>query len=100
MFAHVKAIGGIKKDAILIPQRSIVEMLYKKFVFVIGPDKKVKMTEVTTGQTVDRLFVVESGLKGDETIVVEGTGKLRNDATVKDQLVTEKDLDTTDVAKK
>lgn len=96
MFTHIKAVGGIKKDAILIPQRSIVEMLYKKFVFVVGPDKKVKMTEVTTGNIVDRLFIVESGLKGDETIVVEGTAKLRNDATVKEQVITEKDLDTTD----
>lgn len=96
MFTHIKAVGGIKKDAILIPQRSVVEMLYKKFVFVVGPDKKVKMTEVTTGNIVDRLFVVESGLTGDETIVVEGTAKLRNDATVKDQVITEKDLDTTD----
>lgn len=98
MFAHVRAEGGIKKDAVLIPQRAIVEMLYKKFVFVVGEDKKVKMTEVTTGQVVDRLLVCESGLKGDETIVVEGTGKIRNDAQVKDVLVTEKDLDTKDVA--
>lgn len=96
MFTHIKAVGGIKKDAILIPQRSVVEMLYKKFVFVVGPDKKVKMTEVTTGNIVDRLFIVESGLKGDETVVVEGTAKLRNDATVKEQVITEKDLDTTD----
>lgn len=100
MFTHVKAIGGIKKDAILVPQRSIVEMLYKKFVFVIGEDKKVKMQEVTTGQVVDRLFMIESGLKGDETIVVEGTGKLRNDALVNPQMVTEKDLDTKDIADK
>ena len=98
MFAHVRAEGGIKKDAILIPQRAIVEMLYKKFVFVVGEDKKVKMTEVTTGQVVDRMFVCENGLKGDETIVVEGTGKIRNEALVKDVLVTEKDLDTKDVA--
>lgn len=98
MFAHVRAEGGIKKDAILIPQRAIVEMLYKKFVFVVGQDKKVKMTEVTTGQVVDRLVVCESGLKGDEVIVVEGTGKIRNDAQVKDVLVTEKELDTKDVA--
>lgn len=98
MFAHVRAEGEVRKDAILVPQRSIVEMLYKKFVFVIGADKKVKMTEITTGQTVGRYFMVESGLKGDEVIVVEGTGKIRNDAVVKDQPITEKDLDTSDVA--
>ncbi len=96
MFTHIKAVGGIKKDAILIPQRSVVDTLYKKFVITVGPDKKVKKTEVTTGNIVDRLFIVESGLKGDETVVVEGTAKLRNDATGKEQVITENDLDTTD----
>lgn len=98
MFAHVRAEGEVRNGAILVPQRSIVEMLYKKFVFVIGEDKKVKMTEITTGQTVGRMIMVESGLKGNEVIVVEGTGKVRNDAVVKDQIITEKDLDTSDVA--
>lgn len=98
MFAHIKCNSGIAKGAILIPKRAIVEMLYKKFVFVVGADKKVTMTEVITGQSVDRMWVVEKGLKGDETIVVEGTGKMRNGALVKDTTITEKDLDTTDVA--
>lgn len=100
MFAHIRAESGIKKDAILIPKRAIVEMLYKKFVFVVGEDKKVVMTEVVTGQSVDRMYVVESGLKGNENIVVEGTAKIRNGAAVKAMPITEKDLDTTDVADK
>lgn len=94
MFAHIQAIGGIKENALLIPQRAIVELMYKKFVYVVGNDNKVSMKEVTTGPIVGRMYVVESGLQGDETLVVEGTGKMRQGAEVKPEPMTEADLDT------
>lgn len=94
MFAHIRAIGGEKNDAMLIPQRAIVELMYKKFVYVIGSDNKVSMKEVTLGQKVDRMVIVESGLQGDEIVVVEGTGKVRQGAEVQPQPMTEADLDT------
>ena len=96
MFAHVQATAGIKKDALLIPMRAVTEMLYKKFVYVVGSDNKVTMKEITLGPSVGRLFVVESGLNGDEVLVVEGTGKVRQGAEVKAQPMTEADLDTTE----
>ena len=96
MFAHVQATAGIKKDALLIPKRAVTEMLYKKFVYVVGSDNKVTMKEITLGPSVGRLFVVESGLNGDEVLVVEGTGKVRQGAEVKAQPMTEADLDTTE----
>ena len=98
MFAHVQATAGIKKDALLIPKRAVTEMLYKKFVYVVGSDNKVTMKEITLGPSVGRLFVVESGLNGDEVLVVEGTGKVRQGAEVKAQPMTEADLDTTEKA--
>lgn len=96
MFAHVQATAGIKKDALLIPKRAVTEMLYKKFVYVVGSDNKVTMKEITLGPSVGRLFVVESGLNGDEVLVVEGTGKVRQGAEVKAQPMTEADLDTSE----
>lgn len=96
MFAHVEATGGVKTGALLVPQRAIVEMLYKKFVYVIGADNKAVMTEVETGPIVGRLIMINKGLKGDENIVVEGTGKLRSGAEVKATPMTEADLDTTE----
>lgn len=94
MFAHIRAIGGEKNDAMLIPQRAVVELMYKKFVYVIGSDNKVSMKEVTLGQKVDRMVIVESGLQGDEIVVVEGTGKVRQGVEVQPQPMTEADLDT------
>lgn len=95
MFAHVQATAGTRQNALLIPKRAIVELMYKKFVYIVGSDNKVTMKEVTLGPSVDRFYMVESGLTGDETIVVEGTGKLRQGAEVKAQPMTEADLDTT-----
>ena len=95
MFAHVQATAGTRANALLIPKRAIVELMYKKFVYIVGSDNKVTMKEVTLGPSVGRFYMVEGGLNGDETIVVEGTGKLRQGAEVKAQPMTEADLDTT-----
>lgn len=94
MFAHIQAIGGVRENALLIPQRSVVELMYKKFVYVVGSDNKVSMKEVTVGPIVGRMYMLESGLEGDETLVVEGTGKMRQGAEVKPEPMTEADLDT------
>ena len=100
MYDHVQATAGIKKDALLIPKRAVTEMLYKKFVYVVGSDNKVTMKEITLGPSVGRLYMVESGLNGDEVLVVEGTGKVRQGAEVKAQPMTEADLDTTEKTQK
>lgn len=95
MFAHVQATAGTKEGALLIPQRAVTELMYKKFVYVIGADNKVEMREVTLGPRVGRLWMVESGLNGDETLVVEGTGKVTAGALVNPEPMTEAELDTT-----
>lgn len=95
MFAHLQATAGVQEGALLIPQRAVVELLYKRFVYIVGNDNKVTMKEISVGPTVDRLYLVEGGLKGDETIVVEGTGKVKTGYLVDPQPMTEADLDTT-----
>lgn len=98
MFAHLQAVGGTAEGALLVPQRAVVELMYKKFVYIVGADNKIVMKEVKLGPAVGRLFVVESGLDGSENIVVEGTAKVRQGAEVNPQPMTEADLDTTDKA--
>lgn len=92
MFARLQANAGTVKDAMLIPQRAVREMLYKKFVFVVGSDNKVDMKEVTLGARVGKLWLVEKGLNGDETLVVEGVQKVNKGSEVKPAAMTEADL--------
>ncbi len=93
MFARVQANAGIKKNAILIPQRAIKDILYKKFVAVIDSENKVQLKEVQVGKLVGRLIMVESGLEGNENIVVEGIQNVNNGVTVTAQPMTEAELD-------
>ncbi len=60
MFARLQANAGTIKNAMLVPQRAVKEMLYKKFVFTVGSDNKVDMKEVTLGARVGKLWLVES----------------------------------------
>lgn len=94
MFAHISADAGTIRDAKLIPQRSVKEMLYKNFVFVVDKDNKIEMREVVLGPRVGRLWLVEKGLKGDENLVVEGVQKVRKGMTVKPVAIKEADLST------
>jgi len=98
MFAHIQAEGGIRENALLIPQRAVTELLYKKFVYIVGNDNKVTMKEVELGPVVGRLVMVNGGLNGDENLVVEGTSKVKQGSTVNPQPMTEADLVTTDNA--
>ena len=94
MFAHLQANVGTKKDALLVPQRAVTEIMYKTFVYIVNSENKVEMKEVKLGARVGRLWVVESGLDGTENIIVEGTQKVKTGSAVKAEAMTEQDLDT------
>ena len=64
-------------SAIIIPQSCVSEVQDKKFVYVLGKDKKVKYTEITVDPQTDGLnFIVRSGLKPGDKYVTNGITKL------------------------
>ena len=60
-----------------MPERAIVALQGKTFVWVMGSDGKVTQRPVTTGEQVGNVFIINEGLKAGEKIVVEGVNKLR-----------------------
>jgi len=52
-------------------------------VFVVDKTQKVKMTSIEIGATLSESFIVSSGLKIGETIVLEGTQSLRDGDIIK-----------------
>jgi membrane fusion protein (multidrug efflux system) len=77
MFARVRVNLGARPDCITVPERAIVALQGKTFVWVIGGDGKVTQRPVTTGEQVGSIFIINEGLKVGEKIVVEGVNKLR-----------------------
>lgn len=77
MFARVTVEGQPLKDAILVPQRAVQQVLNKSFVIVVGADNKSVSKIVTLGDQVGSYYVVKSGLTKDDNVVVEGLTNLK-----------------------
>lgn len=77
MFARVTLKGQPLKDAILVPQRAVQQVLDKSFVIVVGADNKSVSKMVTLGDQVGSYYVVKSGLTKDDNVVVEGLTNLK-----------------------
>ena len=75
----------IKLDsAILVPQAATYEMQDKRFVYIVQDDSTVKNTEIKILNVNDgKNFVVTSGLKAGDRIVLEGAGTLKDGAQIK-----------------
>jgi len=85
-FARVKAQAQVVKDAILVPQRCVMELQGLYNVYVVDAENKVVSREVTAGPKVDSFWLIEKGLKPGEKIIYEGIQKVRDGATVKPTL--------------
>ena len=66
------------KDALIIPQKATFEILDKKYVFVVGEDNVLESRQITVGQEIPHLFVVEKGLEKADKILVEGLRRVKN----------------------
>lgn len=76
-FGRIRAVTEVRKDALLIPSRAVNELQGTFSVFVLGADNKVEMKQIKPGPKVDKLVIVEEGLKPEDKVVVEGQQKLR-----------------------
>ena len=71
-------------SAIQVPQKATYEIQDKRFVYVVGKDNKVKNTEITVlSQNDGTNYVVTSGLKVGDRIVVEGINTLNDGMAIK-----------------
>lgn len=76
MFARAKLVGDTLKDARLVPERAVQQLLGKSFVMIVGEDGKSKAQDVELGTKIGSYYIVEKGLTGSEQVVVEGLTSL------------------------
>lgn len=87
LYARVQLLGSGERRAVLIDDRAVGTDQDKRFVFVVGADNKVQYRPVRLGRVIDGLRVVEDGLRGGETIVVNGVQRVRPGAVVQPERV-------------
>lgn len=76
-FARVRAAVEEVPDAILIPQRAVMEMQGASIAMVVGADNTVSVRTLSLGERYENYYVVRSGLEAGERVIVEGIQKAR-----------------------
>jgi membrane fusion protein (multidrug efflux system) len=76
-FARVRYATSIQTNAILVPQRAVQEMQAVYSVVVVGEGNKAEFRPVTPGARIGSFWMISSGLRPGEKVVVEGAQKLR-----------------------
>ena len=94
MFATIVSPGEKLSNAILIPTKSILQIMDKNFVYVIGQDGTVSQKAVELGGTTGAFTIVKSGLADGDQIVVDGLTKVKNGAKVQATELSKSQIET------
>jgi membrane fusion protein (multidrug efflux system) len=81
-FARVRLPTTVAKDALLVPQRSVIETQGSYQVAVVTPDNKASIRPVKVGQRVGDMWIIQSGVEPSEQVIVEGFQKVKEGAPV------------------
>jgi membrane fusion protein (multidrug efflux system) len=68
---------GENKQALLVPQASVIEVQSQYQILVVTPDNKAKPRPIKVGDRVGTNWIVTDGLKAGERVVVEGIQKVQ-----------------------
>jgi len=87
MFARARVVQAVKENAITIPQRALTRAAGGAgTVMVIDDSNHAQARIVETGEATGDKWVVTSGLKGGERVIIEGLLKARPGAPVVPEL--------------
>lgn len=82
-YVKVSFVTEKRKDAILIPQRSVSEMQGIYQVYVLGDSSKVALKIIKPGPAYMDAYVVDEGISAGDKVIVGGTQMLRPGMPVK-----------------
>ena len=81
-YAKVRIKSQVEKNAIMIPQRCVMEIQGLYNVFVVDSGNKIETREVIVGSKVGSFWLITEGLKPGEKVVFEGLQKVKDGVTV------------------
>jgi membrane fusion protein, multidrug efflux system len=82
-FVRVVLKGASMPNAVTVPQRAVMEGPQGKFVYVVDEKSTAQARPVEAGQWSGERWVITSGLKGGERVIVDGVMKIGPGAPVK-----------------
>ncbi len=83
LYAKVRAPIVMKRGALLVPQRALLETQGHYQAAVVGDGDKVAFRTVKPAEQVDDLWIIDAGLTAGERVIAEGLQKVRDGMVVK-----------------
>jgi len=71
------------KNALMIPQKSVFEVMDKTYVYVVNKEDKLEQRLIKVEADIPHMFIVKDGLKDDDKILIEGLRKVHSGEEVK-----------------
>jgi membrane fusion protein, multidrug efflux system len=81
-FVTARLTLSVHKNAITVPAQTVMRSENGTYVYVINANNTVTHRAVKVGMTQDNVAIIDSGLKADEHLVVEGQYRLSDGAKV------------------
>lgn len=73
---------------LMVPQKSVLEIQDKNYVYVLGKDNVVKMKSFQPAQRINGYYIVQAGLVASDKIIYEGIQSVRDGEKVIPALIT------------
>jgi membrane fusion protein (multidrug efflux system) len=75
-FVRVQLLGLVRDSALVVPQRAVMQQLGRQSVYVVGKGDTVTAREVKGAGWSGEGWLIESGLKAGDRVVVDGIQKI------------------------
>jgi membrane fusion protein, multidrug efflux system len=76
-YGRARIVIDLKQGAVLVPQRAVQEIQGLYSLMVVKPDATVEQRMVKAGERVGNQWVIDSGIKPGEKVIVEGIQRVR-----------------------
>ena len=76
-YGKVRAVLRVQRNAVLIPQAAVTDQQGSYLVDTVGSDNRVAIRPVQVGERTGTMWVIRSGLRPGERVIVEGQQNLK-----------------------
>ena len=83
MFIRVQLTAGDRPNSVLIPQRAVLKVPNGHVAYVVGGANKIERRDLVVGEWFKDDWVIEKGLIGGDTVVVDGVQRVQPGMTVR-----------------
>ncbi len=86
---YAKVVVKIREveDGLLVPQRCVMELQGQHSVYVVNDANKVESRQVTAGELIGDMWLINEGLKAGENVVIDALQKVRSGLIVQPELI-------------